>query len=132
MREKIGTSINGSLLAEARLMALRKKKKLNEIIEEALAKYLDQEKMKQAGSIVRATRNVIQVDPKLSPSLTFNEIADGQSIFIDANIFVYHFTGISKECSNFLLRCETGLLNAFTTVGVVGNHGFPARGYLTS
>jgi len=51
--------------------------------------------------------------------LTFNEIADGQSIFIDANVFVYHFTGLSKECSNFLLRCETGLLNAFTTVGVV-------------
>jgi len=51
--------------------------------------------------------------------LTFNEIADGQNIFIDANVFVYHFTGLSKECSNFLLRCETGLLNAFTTVGVV-------------
>lgn len=50
--------------------------------------------------------------------MTLNEIADGQSIIIDANIFVYHFTGISKECSNFLWRCEAGLLNAFTTVGV--------------
>jgi len=73
MREKIGTSINGFLLAEARLMALRKKKKLNEIIEEALAKYLDQEKMKQAGSIVRATRNVIQADPKLVKKIMEDE-----------------------------------------------------------
>lgn len=38
--------------------------------------------------------------------MTLNDIKTGDTVFIDANIFIYHFTGISKECKEFLKRCE--------------------------
>ncbi|GFP25832.1 hypothetical protein HKBW3S25_01313, partial [Candidatus Hakubella thermalkaliphila] len=31
--------------------------------------------------------------------MRFDELPPGEAVFIDANIFVYHFTGISEECS---------------------------------
>ena len=40
-----------------------------------------------------------------------------QTLFIDANIFIYHFTGLSQQCSDFLARCERGDL-----WGVTGTH----------
>ena len=40
-----------------------------------------------------------------------------QTIFVDANVFIYHFTGLSQECSDFLVRCERGEL-----WGVTGIH----------
>jgi predicted nucleic acid-binding protein len=51
--------------------------------------------------------------------LTLDEIKDGLPVFIDANIFIYHFTGISEECSRFLERCERGSLKGTTTVQTV-------------
>jgi len=34
------------------------------------------------------------------------ELTAEQTVFVDANIFIYHFTGLSQECSDFLGRCE--------------------------
>ena len=56
----------------------------------------------------------------MSPEyMTFKDIHQGEDIFIDANIFIYHFTGNSKECSDVLARCENGELNGVTSTIVV-------------
>ncbi|MBE3598726.1 MAG: PIN domain-containing protein [Limnochordaceae bacterium] len=34
------------------------------------------------------------------------ELPAGASVYIDANIFVYHFTGMSQQVRTFLSRCE--------------------------
>jgi predicted nucleic acid-binding protein len=47
------------------------------------------------------------------------EIETGSKVFVDSNIFIYHFIGVSNECSDFLERCEKGNLHATTTVGVI-------------
>ncbi|MDP2941779.1 MAG: type II toxin-antitoxin system VapC family toxin [Candidatus Omnitrophota bacterium] len=39
--------------------------------------------------------------------MKLNEIKSGESVFIDTNIFLYHFTGVSKHCREFLMRCES-------------------------
>jgi predicted nucleic acid-binding protein len=51
--------------------------------------------------------------------MTLNSIEHGSEVFIDANIFIYHFTGVSIECTNFLSRCEEGSLNGITSVNVM-------------
>ncbi|MBT9170511.1 MAG: hypothetical protein DDT18_00852 [Actinobacteria bacterium] len=51
--------------------------------------------------------------------MRFDELPMAEAVFIDANIFVYHFTGISEECSRFLKRCEAGELRGVTTVNVI-------------
>ena len=38
--------------------------------------------------------------------MKLDEIKTGSEVFIDANIFIYHFTGVSDECGDFLNRCE--------------------------
>ena len=43
----------------------------------------------------------------------------GASIFIDANIFIYHFTGVSEECSEFLTRCESREITGQTSINVI-------------
>jgi len=47
--------------------------------------------------------------------MRLKDISTGSDIFIDANIFIYHFTGNSAECSEFLTRCEEGELNGVTS-----------------
>ncbi len=42
------------------------------------------------------------------------EIPTGSAIFVDSNVFVYHFTGRSDECSSLLVRVESGELRGFT------------------
>lgn len=46
--------------------------------------------------------------------MTLAEIPAGSSVFVDANVFVYHFVGQSEDCSSFLARAEHGELHAFT------------------
>lgn len=46
------------------------------------------------------------------------EIETGSRVFVNSDIFIYHFTGASNECSDFLERCERGKLQATTTVSV--------------
>ena len=40
-------------------------------------------------------------------------------VFIDANIFIYHFTGVSTKCSDFLNRCERSELEGITSTNVL-------------
>jgi len=47
------------------------------------------------------------------------ELPAGQTVFLDANIFIYHFTGLSQECSSFLERCERGELWGVTAVHIL-------------
>jgi len=37
--------------------------------------------------------------------MTLAEMQDGDSVFVDANVFIYHFGGRSPECKVFLERC---------------------------
>jgi predicted nucleic acid-binding protein len=46
--------------------------------------------------------------------MTFDELRDGEAIFLDANIFVYHFLGLSPQCKHLLKRCCDGLLQGTT------------------
>lgn len=51
--------------------------------------------------------------------MKLNELVSGETVFIDANIFLYHFTGVSDECREFLKRCENGDLIGVTGVTVL-------------
>jgi len=51
--------------------------------------------------------------------MKLTEIKVGSEIFVDSNIFIYHFTGVSDECSGFLGRCERRELIAMTSVNVI-------------
>jgi len=57
--------------------------------------------------------------PPKKAALPLPELPAGQTVFIDANIFIYHFTGLSQECSSFLERCERGDLWGVTAVHVL-------------
>lgn len=46
-----------------------------------------------------------------------SEVPTGAQVLIDANIFIYHFTGVSPESTQFLERCERG-----EVLGVTGVH----------
>jgi len=37
--------------------------------------------------------------------MTLAELLNGHSVFIDSNIFIYHFGGPSPQCKAFLERC---------------------------
>jgi predicted nucleic acid-binding protein len=52
-------------------------------------------------------------------ALPLTELPAGQTVFIDANIFIYHFTGLSQECSSFLERCERGEFWGITAVHIL-------------
>ena len=52
-------------------------------------------------------------------SLRLDEIPSGTECFVDANIFIYHFSGVSGECSKFLRRCEEGDIVGVTATNVV-------------
>jgi predicted nucleic acid-binding protein len=51
--------------------------------------------------------------------MNLSDIRSGSEIFIDANIFIYHFTGVSNECSEFLSWCEQGDIHGITSVNVI-------------
>ena len=57
--------------------------------------------------------------PPEEKALPLPELPAGQTVFIDANIFIYHFTGLSQECSSFLERCERGELWGVTAVHIL-------------
>jgi predicted nucleic acid-binding protein len=57
--------------------------------------------------------------PPDEKALPLPELPAGQTVFIDANIFIYHFTGLSQECSSFLERCERGGLWGVTAVHIL-------------
>ena len=51
--------------------------------------------------------------------MKLSKIKTGVRVFIDANIFIYHFTGVSEDCSELLFRCEQHDLIGFTSVNVL-------------
>lgn len=51
--------------------------------------------------------------------MTLAEIPPSEAVFIDANVFIYHFAGQSEECSAFLARVETGDVRAVTGQTVI-------------
>ena len=51
--------------------------------------------------------------------MTLADIPRQSSVFIDANVLIYHFAGQSDECSAFLTRVETGDIRGFTGQTVI-------------
>jgi predicted nucleic acid-binding protein len=54
--------------------------------------------------------------------LFLHEIKSGAKVFIDANIFVYHFSKgseFNKSCTDFLYRAETSQIHGFTSTGII-------------
>lgn len=51
-----------------------------------------------------------------------HEIQKGSKVFIDANIFVYHFSkdsSFNKSCTEFLFRVETSEVHGITSISIV-------------
>ena len=52
-----------------------------------------------------------------------NDIPDSRKVFIDANIFIYHFAGISEQCTHLFERIRdgklTGLVNTIILTEVL-------------
>lgn len=51
--------------------------------------------------------------------MKFEDLPSGARIFVDANILIYHFSGMSLECQAFFQRCESRQVEAFTGVHIV-------------
>jgi len=51
--------------------------------------------------------------------MKLTEIPAGEAVFIDANIFIYHFAGASEECKEFLKNCAQRKITAFTATTVL-------------
>jgi predicted nucleic acid-binding protein len=49
-------------------------------------------------------------------SSTLEKVRPGTRIFVDAPVFIYHFTGASAGCREFLKRCEAGEIHGVTSV----------------
>jgi predicted nucleic acid-binding protein len=51
--------------------------------------------------------------------MILNDLPRGALVFIDANIFVYHFSGVSAECRTLLKRVERKELRASTGAHII-------------
>ncbi|MBU4304244.1 MAG: type II toxin-antitoxin system VapC family toxin [Candidatus Omnitrophica bacterium] len=51
--------------------------------------------------------------------MKLSDLKKDEIVFIDANIFLYHFTGVSKDCRDFLKRCEAKELYGITGVTIL-------------
>ncbi len=49
-------------------------------------------------------------------SSTLDRLKPNTRVLVDASVFVYHFTGASTDCRDFLLRCEQGDLKGSASV----------------
>ena len=47
--------------------------------------------------------------------MLLDEIPSQTKVFIDSNIFIYHFLDVSESCTNFLERVERGYIDAYTS-----------------
>ena len=56
----------------------------------------------------------------MSPAfMTLKELEPGAEVFIDENIFIYHFLDMSADCSDFLALVEEGRYQGLTSVNVL-------------
>ena len=51
--------------------------------------------------------------------MTFDALQKGSKIFLDANIFVYHFGELSAECKHLLSRCSQRELKGYASTSVL-------------
>src|SRR3989454_2457658 len=51
--------------------------------------------------------------------MTLADLRDGDHVFIDANIFIYHFGGQSLACKALLERCARRALLGYTSTSVL-------------
>ncbi len=51
--------------------------------------------------------------------MTLAEIPRAAPVFVDANVFIYHFAGQSDECAAFLARVEAGDVQGITSQPVL-------------
>ena len=51
--------------------------------------------------------------------MTLADIEEGAAVFVDANVFVYHFVGASSDCTALLRRCEIGEIHGSTSALVL-------------
>lgn len=51
--------------------------------------------------------------------MKLDALPSGSLVFIDANIFIYHFTGTSPSCHKFLVRCSSGEVHGTTSLPVL-------------
>jgi predicted nucleic acid-binding protein len=51
--------------------------------------------------------------------MQLEDVPNGEQIFVDANILIYHFFGVSCACRTFLQRCESEQVEAFTGVHIL-------------
>lgn len=51
--------------------------------------------------------------------MTFDALRRGAKIFLDANIFVYHFGELSIGCKTLLRRCSQRELRGYTAISVL-------------
>lgn len=51
--------------------------------------------------------------------MTLDALPAGSAVFVDANIFVYHFTATSVSCREFLARCAAGDVHGVTSLPVL-------------
>jgi len=51
--------------------------------------------------------------------MRLDRVPAGTAIFLDANVFIYHFTGVSAQCTALLARCEAGRLQGSTGIHVL-------------
>ena len=51
--------------------------------------------------------------------MNLDDLQPGDQVFLDANIFVYHFLGLSPGCRQLLSRCHQGELSGVTATFIV-------------
>lgn len=51
--------------------------------------------------------------------MSLADLGDGESVFLDANIFIYHFAGRSLQCKALLERCARRKLQGYTSTSVL-------------
>lgn len=51
--------------------------------------------------------------------MKLESLPSGSLVFIDANIFIYYFTGTSPSCHQLLVRCSSGDLHGVTSLPVL-------------
>lgn len=51
--------------------------------------------------------------------MKLDALPNGSLVFIDANIFIYHFTATSSSCHQFLSLCASGMLHGITSLPVL-------------
>ncbi len=51
--------------------------------------------------------------------MNLDDLQPGDRVFLDANIFVYHFLGLSPDCRQLLSRCHQGELSGVTATFIV-------------